>query len=131
MDDRLEAVAGGPAAPAQVVDAAEVEEEVVLAAGIVPEKAGQRQPVLRPDLDRRQIEIEDLRPRADRRGLQPLAELLRRRRQGGGRGDRHVRLSAAKRAERESRDFSPDAIFFWSSRIAWISSSGVGGQPGT
>ena len=110
VDDRLEA-AGTIRSPApQVVDAAEIQEEVVLAARVVAQEARQGQPVLGPDLDRRHVEIHDARAPGDRRRFDALRQLLRRGRQSGRLDDAGAQAScsAAKRAERESRDFSPD-----------------------
>ena len=59
--------------------------------------------------------------------LEALPEFFGRRREGRGLRDRHAGCSAANFAERLSRDFSPEAIFFWSSMTPRISCSGVGG----
>ncbi len=106
------------AAAAEVVHAAEVQKQVVLTAGVIPQKARQHRPVLRRHLDRREVALGHRRPARNRRVRDPIAQPLGRRREGGHLRDRHEGCSAANFAERLSRDFSPEAIFFWSWMIA-------------
>jgi hypothetical protein len=115
----------------EVVHAGEVQKQVVPAIRIVTEKAGDRRPVRRRDLECREIQVADLDPvREGRRGEQAANPL-------GGRGESRrgdgaqAGFSAASLADRPSRESSPDRIFRCNSRIPYISSSGVGGQPGT
>ena len=129
VENRFEA--GRSPLPAQVVHAGQVEEEVEAALRVIAQETGEGQPVIRSDLEGGKVEIPHLHPRGDRRPPEPLPDSLGGRRQNRRFGDRHPAGLMALRAERESRDFSPDSILRFSSRIPYISSSGVGGQPGT
>ena len=150
MNDRLESGLA-PRAP-EVVDAGEVDVQVVEAASVVAEETRQGEPVLRRHLENGHVEVGHLDVGGERRLCEPAAQPLRLRRKGrrlddgahdagftgtaassGVRspGDHAALFPSAKRAERVSRDFSPDWIFLCSSKMPYISSSGVGGQPGT
>ena len=117
----------------QVVHARQIQKEVVAAVRVVAEEARQGRPVRRSDLQRRQIEVADLDPLRERasraRRSRILSAAARKRRGRDGAQAGLFRRAAC--AERLSRDSSPDLIFRCSSRIPKMSSSGVGGQPGT
>ena len=115
VDDGLEARLLAPAP--QVVDAAEVEEEVVPAAGIVAQEPRERRPVrrARPRWSAGRRSTTSARP-ASGDAREALAQLLGRGREAAVSTATVTRgCSAANRAERLSRDFSPAAIFFCSS----------------
>src|SRR5580765_6182439 len=129
MDDRLEPGLLSPAL--QVVHAREVQEEVVAAFRIVAQPFRQRWPFRGRDLERGEIQIHDLDSAGEGSRAETPADLLR------GRGQRRrldraqAGFPAANFADRLSRDISPERIFRCNSMMPYISSSGVGGQPGT
>jgi len=103
--DRLET---GLLAPTlQVVDAGEIEKEVVPAARIVAQEFRERRPMGRLDLDDRKIPVVNGRLLGERRRGNPPPKGFGRGSQGRRLDDAHAGRSAANLAERLSRDFSP------------------------
>jgi hypothetical protein len=101
MHDDLETRLAAPAA--QVVHAREIDEEIVPALRVVLEEARELDPVFRGDLDRRQIEIDDLGLSGERRLLEARAQALGGRGEGGGLDDRAQREDLTRPVWRDLR----------------------------